>query len=99
MNRLVFVSLLALVPAFSATRSTPSAASEYSIQAIRYAMLPGFPVAGLVMGAPKGEKLDIAMVIWLIRGGGRNTLFDSGFYRESWVESLPMTAFVRPGEA
>src|SRR5437763_1623797 len=99
MKRLVFVSLLVLVSAFSATSSTPSAAPEYSIQAIRYATLPGFPVAGLVMGAPKDEKLDIAMVIWLIRGGGRNILFDSGFHRESWLKSFPMTDFVRPDEA
>src|SRR5256714_12997539 len=99
MNRLVFVSLLALVTAFSATRSTPSAASEYSIQAIRYATLPGFPVSGLVMGAPKDEKLDIAMVVWLIRGGGRNILFDSGFHRESWLKSFPMVDFMRPDEA
>ena len=99
MKRLVFVSLLVLVSAFSATSSTPSAAPEYSIQAIRYATLPGFPVAGLVMGAPKDEKLDIAMVIWLIRGGGRNILFDSGFHRESWLKSFPMIDFVRPDEA
>src|SRR5207248_5820087 len=43
--------------------------------------------------------LDIAMVIWLIRGGGRNILFDSGFHRESWLKSFPMTDFVRPDEA
>jgi hypothetical protein len=24
------------------------------------------------MGAPEGEKTDIAMVVWLIRGGGKD---------------------------
>jgi glyoxylase-like metal-dependent hydrolase (beta-lactamase superfamily II) len=72
---------------------------EYSIQAIRYASSPGFPVSGLVMGAPKDEKVDIAMVIWLIRGGGRNILFDSGFHRESWLKYFAMKDFARPDEA
>lgn len=51
------------------------------------------------MGAPDGEKIDIAMVVWLIRGGGRNVLFDSGFHRESWLKEFPMAEFVRPDEA
>ena len=52
--------------------SLPAATGpEYSIQAIRYASAKD-EVAGLVMGAPKGEKINIAMVVWLIRGGGRN---------------------------
>jgi glyoxylase-like metal-dependent hydrolase (beta-lactamase superfamily II) len=72
---------------------------EYSIEAIRYASSPGFPVAGLVMGAPKDEKVNIAMVIWLIRGGGRNILFDSGFHRESWLKYFPMNDYLRPDEA
>jgi glyoxylase-like metal-dependent hydrolase (beta-lactamase superfamily II) len=75
------------------------AAPEYSIEAIRYATLPQFPVAGLVMGAPKDEKLDIAMVVWLIRGGGRTILFDSGFHREKWFKAFPMKDYLRPDEA
>lgn len=72
---------------------------EYTIQAIRYATLPGFPVSALVMGAPKGEKLDIAMVVWLVRGGNRNILFDTGFHRESWLKEFPMRDFLRPDQA
>src|SRR3984893_770232 len=71
----------------------------YSIQAIRYASSPGFPVSELVIGALKDEKVDIAMVIWLIRGGGHNILFDSGFHRESWLKEFPMNDFLRPDEA
>jgi len=87
--------LAAIVAFFLAENSTP----EYSIQAIRYAISPGFPVAGLVMGAPKDEKVDIAMVIWLIRGGSRTVLFDSGFHREKWFKYFPMNDYVRPDEA
>ena len=79
--------------------AVPSATPDYSIQAIRYATSPGFPVGALVIGAPKEEKTDIAMVIWLIRGGGRNILFDSGFHRESWFKSFTMNDYVRPDEA
>jgi glyoxylase-like metal-dependent hydrolase (beta-lactamase superfamily II) len=87
--------LAAALAVFFAGNSGP----EYSIQAIRYAISPGFPVAGLVVGAPKGEKVDIAMVIWLIRGGGRTILFDSGFHREKWLKYFPMTEYLRPDEA
>ena len=72
---------------------------EYTIQAIRYATLPGFPVSALVMGAPKEEKIDIAMVVWLVRGGNRNILFDTGFHRESWLKEFPMRDFLRPDQA
>lgn len=90
----VFVLLLALLGA------APPAGPDYSIQAIRYASALNFPVAALMMGAPDTEKIDIAMVIWLIRGGGRNVLFDSGFHREVWFKNLPGIAdFIRPDEA
>ena len=95
MNRLLLVVCLCLAAKIVAPTNGP----EYSIQAIRYASSPGFSVSGLVMGAPQDEKVDIAMVIWLIRGCGRNILFDSGFHRESWLKYFPMNDFVRPDEA
>lgn len=73
--------------------------AAYSIQAIRYATVPQFPVSGLVMGAPEGEKLDIAMVVWLIRGGGRSILFDTGFHRDKWMKAFPIADYLRPDEA
>jgi glyoxylase-like metal-dependent hydrolase (beta-lactamase superfamily II) len=77
----------------------PAAAPDYSIQAIRYGTIRGFPVSALVMGAPEDEKTDIAMVVWLIRGGGRNILFDSGFHREAWLKESPTSDYLRPDEA
>src|SRR5580704_5549967 len=90
----VLIPLLAL-PAFSPAKA---ATLEYSIQAIRYASVED-EVAGLVMGAPKGEKVAIAMVVWLIRGGGRNILFDSGYHRDTFLKSFPSTEYIRPDEA
>ena len=94
-NRLL--SLFFLVVALAG--AAPSSKRDYSIQAIRYGTIPGFPVSDLVIGAPEGEKIDIAMVIWLIRGGGRTILFDSGFHREKWLKEFPMADYVRPDEA
>lgn len=77
----------------------PAAAPVYSIQAIRYGTIKDFPLSALVMGAPGSEKTDIAMVFWLIRGGGRNVLFDSGFHREAWLKEFPTADYLRPDEA
>ncbi len=77
----------------------PAARPDYSIQAIRYGTIKNLPLSALVMGAPKGEKTDIAMVFWLIRGAGHNILFDSGFHHEGWLKELPTADYLRPDEA
>jgi len=69
----------------------------YSIEAIRYGTIRDFPASELVIGAPETEKVDIAMIVWLIRGGGHNVLFDSGFHREKWLKEFPSFAdYLRP---
>jgi glyoxylase-like metal-dependent hydrolase (beta-lactamase superfamily II) len=82
-----------------AAGASATSGPEYSIQAICYANSPGDSVADLVMGAPKEEKIDTIFAIWLIRGGGRNILFDSGFHREQWFKYWTITDYVRPDEA
>jgi len=49
------------------------------------------------MGAPH-EKMNLAMVVWLIRGGGRNILFDSGYHRDTFLKEFPSTEYIRPDE-
>jgi glyoxylase-like metal-dependent hydrolase (beta-lactamase superfamily II) len=75
--------------------STP----EYSIEAIRFADSPGDSLAELLIGAPKDEKIDTVYAVWLIRGGGRNILFDSGFHRPRWFKEWTIKNYVRPDEA
>lgn len=94
MKLFVLTFSLALATAIPAAE-TP----EYSIQAIRYADSPGDPVADMVMGAPKDERIDSIYAIWLIRGGGRNILFDSGFHRDRWFELWTVNDYLRPDEA
>jgi len=81
-----------------APRPELTATPTYEVFAIRYATVRDFPVAGLVEGAARERKLDIAMVIWLVRGNGRNILVDSGFYREKFLQQWKPADFVKPSE-
>jgi len=73
---------------------------HYEIYAIRYATIRDFAVSGLVKGADRSRKMDIAMMVWLVRGGGRNVLVDSGFYRDQFFKQWPgITDYVKPTEA
>ena len=74
-------------------------APEYTIEAIRYADSPHDAVNELVIGAPKDETVDTIYVLWLIRGGGRRILFDSGFHRERWFKEWTITNYLSPDKA
>ena len=86
---------LSLLAANVCQAQTPA----YSIQAIRIADSPGDSVGEMAIGAPKDEKIDTMYAVWLIRGGGHNILFDSGFHRERWFKLWTIKDFLRPDEA
>ena len=92
--KILSVTLLLAAALAAAAQSKPN----YEIYAIRYATLPGFPVAELVAGADPERKLDIAMMIWLIRGNGRNILLDSGFYHDRFFKDWHVTDFTKPSD-
>ncbi len=71
----------------------------YTINAIRYATIRGFPLSGLVIGAAGDQRVDIAMVVWLMRGDGRVILFDSGFHRARWFSQFDVADYLRPDSA
>ena len=87
---------LLLLAAFACTLA---AQTNYEIYGIRYAIIKDFSVAGLVAGADPSRKMDIAMYVWLIKGGGKNILFDCGFYRERFIRRWHPSDFVKPSEA
>jgi glyoxylase-like metal-dependent hydrolase (beta-lactamase superfamily II) len=91
----ILLTLALLLTASIAIAQTP----QYDVYAIRYATIPGFPVAGLIKGADQSRTIDIAMMVWLVRGGGRNIVVDSGFYRPQFFKNFKVTDFVRPDEA
>ena len=94
-----------LIAALLASCALPTASSQsngkptYEVYAIRYAVIPDFPLAGLVKGADPARKLDIAMAVWLVKGNGRNVLVDAGFYREQFFKQWKIKDFVKPSEA
>jgi glyoxylase-like metal-dependent hydrolase (beta-lactamase superfamily II) len=80
------------------TKPQPTSSPLYTIEAIRYATIPGFPVSGLIAGADPARKIDIAMIYWLVRGGGHTVLVDSGFYRPQFFRTFKVQDFHTPTE-
>jgi glyoxylase-like metal-dependent hydrolase (beta-lactamase superfamily II) len=101
LRRILFlVTLLSL----SVAAHNPEARSQekpvYEVYAISYGVIPDFPVSALVAGADKSRKLDIQMMVWLLKGpAGRNILVDSGFYRDKFFKQWKVKDFVRPSDA
>lgn len=81
-------------PASAAPRPT-----AWTLDAIRYATVPAFPVHELVQGADTTRTVDIAMMVWLLRSPGRRVLVDAGFYRQKFLDSWKPADFARPSEA
>ena len=72
----------------------------YEVFAISYGVIPDFPVAGLLAGADRSRKMDIQMMVWLLKGpAGRNILVDSGFFQEKYLKQFKVTNFIKPSEA
>jgi glyoxylase-like metal-dependent hydrolase (beta-lactamase superfamily II) len=91
--------LLAILCVATLGASSNAQSPGYSIDAIRYATSPGIRISDLVVNGPKDQKADLAMVVWLIRGGAHTILFDSGFHRQTFTKEFPMKDYLRPDEA
>jgi glyoxylase-like metal-dependent hydrolase (beta-lactamase superfamily II) len=102
----VAVSLLIFLAApgisegsLQASPKKPSPKPVYEVYAIAYGVLPDFPVAALVAGADKSRKMDIQMMVWLLRSRSRNILVDSGFYRQKFLDHWKPKDYVKPSDA
>jgi glyoxylase-like metal-dependent hydrolase (beta-lactamase superfamily II) len=93
---LALLAALSFAPLAALAQTAPP---TYTIEAIRYATIRDFPVDGLVTGADPSRKMDIAMVFWLVRGGGHNILFDSGFYRPQFFKDWAVADYRKPSDA
>jgi glyoxylase-like metal-dependent hydrolase (beta-lactamase superfamily II) len=72
----------------------------YEAYAIRFGTLPQFRVAGLIAGADQSRRLDIPVMVWLLKGSnGRRVLVDSGFYRQTLVDQWKVQSFRSPADA
>ena len=75
-------------------------APNYVVYAVRYATIPRFRVSGLIAGADTGRRMDLAMMVWLLKGtDGRNVLVDAGFHRRDFIRRWHPADFVPPSEA
>ncbi len=95
----LLASALAVATATLPLTAQTAQTADYEVHAVRYATIPEFPVSSLVRGAAPDERMDIAMVLWVIRGGGRVVLVDSGFHRASWFDRFRVEDYLNPREA
>jgi glyoxylase-like metal-dependent hydrolase (beta-lactamase superfamily II) len=78
---------------------TPASVS-YEAFAVRFGILPAFSVAGLVAGADRTRRLDIPVMVWLLKGtNGRIVLVDSGFYRQKFIDQWKPRDYRTPAAA
>ena len=99
MKKLAWLAMTAVCLGIAGAQTAPAAKPVYTIEAIRYATVPGFPVSGLIAGADKTRRIDIAMIYWLVRGEGHTILVDSGFYRPQFFKTWNVKDFSMPAEA
>src|SRR5262245_64787366 len=75
-------------------------AVTYEVYAIRFAVIPAFPVSSLVAGADRARTLDIPCMVWLLKGSdGRRVLVDAGFYRQKFLDRWKPRDFRSPADA
>src|SRR5580704_46823 len=92
---LAVVLLATSVCAFLRPQATP----RYEVFAVRFAHVT-YPTSSLVAGVPRGTLTDIAFTVWPIRAAsGRVLLFDSGFYRDQFLQRWHPVDYVKPSEA
>lgn len=93
---------LSILLFFSSFLSVPPAlgqeAPEYEVYAIEYGVLPGQQLSEYLPGADPSIRVDMSMMVWLIRGSdGHNILVDTG-YRPDFSNALAtrIEGFLRP---
>jgi glyoxylase-like metal-dependent hydrolase (beta-lactamase superfamily II) len=78
----------------------PQPPVTYEAYAVRFGILPAFSVSALVAGADRTRKLDIPVMVWLLKGSnGRQVLIDSGFYRQKFLDQWKPRDFRSPAAA
>lgn len=74
--------------------------STYEVYAVRYGTLADFPVRGLVVGADSTRRMDIAMMVWVLKAAdGGEILVDAGFRRQKFLDQWKPPEFMPASEA
>ena len=83
-----------------AVTQPPAQPVIYEAFAVRFGILPAFSVSGLVAGADRERRLDIPVMVWLLKGSnGKVVLIDSGFYRQKFLDQWKPRDFRTPSAA
>jgi len=94
---LIVLVLSTLVGRLTAIRAE---ADQYEVYAVRFATLANFPVSSLVAGADRSRRIDIAMMIWVLKGNdGRIAIVDSGFHRDQYFRQFTVKDYIKPPDA
>ena len=92
--------LLAFALFVSAVPVTHGEADKYDVYAVRFATIKAFPVSSLVAGADRARRMDIAMMIWVLKGAdGRVAIVDSGFHRDQYFRQFTVRDYIKPSDA
>ena len=99
------VSTLLLLLLFILYAQSPYALAQtqppvtYEVYALSYGTYPGFPVSALIGGADKNRKIDLQMMIWLLKGSnGKRILVDTGCYRDTIAQLKGIKNFIKPSD-
>src|SRR5437588_1433391 len=100
------IQALSLILPLFIVFTPPSSAAQtkadnlYEVYALSYGIYPNFPVSGLIVGADKTRKIDLQMMVWLVKGpGGKNILVDAGCYHENVVKGKGIQNLIKASEA
>jgi glyoxylase-like metal-dependent hydrolase (beta-lactamase superfamily II) len=79
--------------------AAPQPKPTFTVSAVRFGTLT-YPVRNLIAGGEPGRTIDLAMMVWLLRGSdGRVVLVDAGFYRDRLVQRWKPADFQKPSDA
>ncbi|HXT18205.1 MAG TPA: N-acyl homoserine lactonase family protein [Gemmatimonadaceae bacterium] len=97
--RSTFVAAIGVLTLAASLGLRSSAPSDYEVYALRYATIPNFKLSGLIASADTSRRIDLAMMVWLIKGNGRNVVLDAGFYRDKFIQQWHPADFMKPSDA
>ncbi|MCE5306159.1 MAG: N-acyl homoserine lactonase family protein [Acidobacteriales bacterium] len=94
MEKSIAAALWILLTLACFAQAPKPAFSPYEVFAIRYGTVPAFSLSK----AHPDSKAGTALMVWLIRGNGRNILVDAGYYHERFLGVFKTSELVRPTE-
>ncbi|MFN2577185.1 MAG: N-acyl homoserine lactonase family protein [Pyrinomonadaceae bacterium] len=90
---------LPLIGSLNSSRARDQSHATYEVYALSYGVYPDFPVSALLAGADKARKIDLQMMIWLIKSPGKNILVDTGCYHDNVVKGKGIQNLIKASDA